>query len=73
MALLTHPERKRLKLFRKGKNVFVTNTTGYYLGPVAPPSSDGATEFLMNRPGPDPIKGFWLRIGITLDFATPKL
>ena len=53
--------------------MLVTNTTGYYLGPVTPPCSDGATEFLMNRPGPDPIKGFWLRIRITLDFATPKL
>ena len=40
----------------------MTNTTGYYLEPVTPPSPDGASEFLMNRPGLDPIKGFGLEL-----------
>ena len=40
----------------------MTNTTGYYLEPVTPPSPDGASEFLINRPGPDPIKGFGLEL-----------
>ena len=42
--------------------MLVTNTTGYYLEPVTPPSPDGASEFLINRPGPDPIKGFGLEL-----------